>query len=109
MGWMSVLPPLVAILVVFWRKEVIVALLLAIVTSELLHTWQGGEPLIYTFVATIERIIAVFGSASNTRILVFSLLCVALLAYISVSLAALQLLLKHCCRVGLVKPNAAPA
>lgn len=82
MGWMSVLPPLVAILVVFWRKEVIVALLLAIVTSELLHTWQGGEPLIYTFVATIERIIAVFGSASNTRILVFSLMVGALLAYI---------------------------
>lgn len=82
MSWMSVIPPLVAILVVFWRKEVIVALLLAIVSSELLHTWQGGEPLLYTFVATIERIIVVFGSASNTRILVFSLMVGALLAYI---------------------------
>ncbi len=82
MSWMSVLPPLVAIIVVFWRKEVIVALLLAIVTSELLLTWQGGEPLIYTFVATIERIISVFGSAGNTRILIFSLMVGALLAYI---------------------------
>lgn len=79
---MSVIPPLVAILVVFWRKEVIVALLLAIVSSELLLTWQGGEPLLYTFVATIERIIAVFSSASNTRILIFSLMVGALLAYI---------------------------
>lgn len=82
MSWMSVLPPLVAIIVVFWRKEVIVALLLAIVTSELLLTWQGGESLVYTFVATIERIISVFGSAGNTRILIFSLMVGALLAYI---------------------------
>ncbi|KFZ27920.1 sodium:proton antiporter [Pseudidiomarina atlantica] len=82
MSWMSVLPPLVAIIVVFWRKEVIVALLLAIVTSELLLTWQGGEPLIYTFVATIERIISVFASEGNTRILIFSLLVGSLLAYI---------------------------
>src|SRR5690606_18930439 len=41
-----------------------------------------GEPLLYTFTATIERIVAVFGSASNTRILVFSLMVGALLAYI---------------------------
>lgn len=82
MSWMSVLPPLVAILVVFWRKEVIVALLLAIMTSEMLLTLQGGESILLTFTATIERIVAVFGSASNTRILVFSLMVGALLAYI---------------------------
>ncbi|OZB04760.1 MAG: sodium:proton antiporter [Idiomarina sp. 34-48-12] len=82
MSWMSVLPPLVAILVVFWRKEVIVALLLAIMTSEMLLTLQGGESVLLTFTATIERIVAVFGSASNTRILVFSLMVGALLAYI---------------------------
>lgn len=82
MSWMSVLPPLVAILVVFWRKEVIVALLLAIMTSELLLTVQSGESILLTFTATIERIVAVFGSASNTRILVFSLMVGALLAYI---------------------------
>lgn len=82
MSWMSVIPPLVAILVVFWRKEVIVALLLAIVSSELLLTVQGHESLLYTFIATIERIIAVFHSASNTRILIFSLMVGALLAYI---------------------------
>ncbi|GAB3287960.1 Na+/H+ antiporter NhaC family protein [Pseudidiomarina andamanensis] len=82
MSWMSVLPPLVAILVVFWRKEVIVALLLAIMTSELLLTVQSGESILLAFTATIERIVAVFGSASNTRILVFSLMVGALLAYI---------------------------
>ncbi|PHS60131.1 MAG: sodium:proton antiporter [Alcanivorax sp.] len=82
MSWMSVLPPLVAILVVFWRKEVIVALLLAIMTSELLLTVQSGESILLAFTATIERIVAVFGSASNTRILVFSLMVGTLLAYI---------------------------
>lgn len=82
MHWMSVLPPLVAILVVFWRKEVIGALLLAIVTSELLITLQMGDSVALTFTATIERIVAVFGSPSNTRILIFSLLVGSLLAYI---------------------------
>lgn len=82
MHWMSVLPPIVAIIVVFWRKEVIGALLLAIVTSELLLTIHTSTPIISTFTATIERIVAVFGSASNTRILLFSLLVGSLLAYI---------------------------
>ncbi|HET8817234.1 MAG TPA: Na+/H+ antiporter NhaC family protein [Pseudidiomarina sp.] len=83
MTWLSILPPLVAIIVVFWRKEVIVALLLAVFTSELLLTLQAPElSLGYAFIATLERIVGVFESPGNTRILVFSLLVGALLAYI---------------------------
>lgn len=83
MTWLSILPPLVAIIVVFWRKEVIVALLLAVFTSELLLTLQAPElSLGYAFIATLERIVSVFESPGNTRILVFSLLVGALLAYI---------------------------
>ncbi len=82
MSWLSVLPPLVAIIVVFWRKEVIVALLLAIFTSELILTWQNANPIWWSVAATIERVVAVFNSAGNTRILVFSLMVGALLAYV---------------------------
>ena len=36
MDWVSIIPPLVAILVVFWKKEVIMALLLAVLSAEAL-------------------------------------------------------------------------
>jgi len=81
-GWWTVLPPLVAILIVLWRKEVILALFCAIVTSEILlqisgHAYVPGLGML----AGIDRITGVFASASNTRLLVFSLLIGVLLAY----------------------------
>lgn len=87
--WLTLLPPLLAIFVVFWRKEVILALLIALFCSELLlllHTglgvWQaagmGG-------IETLERIIRVFESPGNSRILLFSLMVGALLAYMRAS------------------------
>lgn len=85
MDWFAIIPPLVAIIVVFWRKEVIIALLLGILSSELLLSWQNSDsaaPLWQFTGNTIERIVGVFSSASNTRILVFSLLIGALLALI---------------------------
>ncbi len=86
MGWLSILPPIVAILVVLWRKEVIVALFLAILTSELLLVSPMGWDFLMTgFLNTIERIVAVFTDAGNTRILMFSLMIGALLAFIRVS------------------------
>lgn len=36
MEWVSIIPPLVAIFVVFWKKEVIMALLLAVLSAEAL-------------------------------------------------------------------------
>ena len=36
MEWLKVLPPLVAVIIVLWKREVILALVLAIFTSEFL-------------------------------------------------------------------------
>lgn len=82
--WLSVIPPLLAIAVVLWKKEVILALVSAVVCSELLiqltRTSESTAPGGFA-IASIERIVGVFGSGGNTRILVFSLLVGALLAF----------------------------
>jgi len=83
MEWLSVIPPLVAIVVVLWRKEVILALLMAVFSSELLLAYQDHSNVVfYAFIGLIERIISVFSSPGNTRLLIFSLLIGALLAYV---------------------------
>jgi len=85
MDWLSVIPPIVAIAVVLWRREVIVALLLAIFASELLQlTFAWYSPGSAT-INTVERVVGVFNSPDNTRILIFSLMIGALLAYIRLS------------------------
>ena len=83
MEWLSVLPPIVAIVVVLWKKEVILALLAAVFTSELLLATAGDSNVIFhAFLGTIERTIAVVSSPGNARLLIFSLLIGALLAYV---------------------------
>lgn len=83
MEWLSVLPPLVAIIIVVWKKEVIMALLASVFTSELLLATQQDNIAIYqAFIGFIERIISVVSSAGNARILIFSLLIGALLSYV---------------------------
>lgn len=85
MDWLSVVPPVVAIVVVLWQKEVIVALLLAIFSAELLQnsfTWSAPGPATLN---TVERIVGVFNGPDNARLLVFSLMIGALLAFIRVS------------------------
>ncbi|HNP34733.1 MAG TPA: Na+/H+ antiporter NhaC family protein [Woeseiaceae bacterium] len=82
MSWLSVLPPIVAIVAVLWRKEVILALLLAIFTAELLQVTPGWGAPFAAFLDTIEQIVGVFGDADNARLLIFSLLIGALLAYL---------------------------
>ena len=71
--WLTLLPALVAIVVVLWRKEVILALLLSLCTAELLIyiQAQGAGPtlLLDGSIATLERIVAVTGDADNARIL----------------------------------------
>ncbi|NVK25100.1 MAG: sodium:proton antiporter [Gammaproteobacteria bacterium] len=86
--WLTVLPPLLAIAVVLWKKEVILALLVAIFSSELLIliTESQSQTAISSFaLAGIERIIGVFESGGNTRILIFSLMVGALLAFMKYS------------------------
>lgn len=77
MSWLSLLPPVLAIALAVWKREVILALLVAVFAAETLL--QDFNPLL-GFIATIERIAAVFTSIGNTQILLFSTLVGALLA-----------------------------
>lgn len=82
MHWYSVIPPIIAIVIVFWRKEVIMALIAAIVSAELLLAYQKKTEVLFTgTIGAIERVIEIVTSAGNSRILLFSVLIGALLAY----------------------------
>jgi Na+/H+ antiporter NhaC len=86
--WFTVIPPLLAIAVVLWKKEVILALLTAIFSSEFLILLNQGESLnsLAGFaISSTERIVSVFADGGNTRILIFSLLVGALLAFMRYS------------------------
>jgi len=80
--WLSVLPPIIAIAVVLWRREVILALFLAVFSAELLQQVMSLGAVPMAGLSTLERIVAVFDDKDNARILVFSLMIGALLAYI---------------------------
>lgn len=84
--WLTLIPALVAIVVVLWRKEVILALLLSLCSAELLIFLQAGQGagaglLLDGGIQTLERIVAVTKDGDNARILMFSLLVGGLLAY----------------------------
>jgi len=79
--WLSLLPAVVAIAFVLWRKEVVAALILGVFTSEyLLGVQVGNYSLFEGFIQAIERVVAVFTDAGNSRILLFSMLIGAVLA-----------------------------
>jgi tetracycline resistance efflux pump len=84
--WLTLLPATVAIAFVLWRKEVVGALILAVFTSEYMLGIQAG---IYSpfngFIQSIERVISVFTDAGNARILMFSMLIGAVLAFMRFS------------------------
>lgn len=82
MDWLSILPPIIAIFVVMWKKEVILALLLSIFSAEFLLAFNSQDSVLATPINTIERIVSTVGDAGNARILIFSLLVGALLAFI---------------------------
>ena len=78
MDWLSIAPPLVAIAVAISTRNVYWALGLAILLSEtLIAQFNPGLGLL----ASIDRIVGVFGSTGNTRILLFCLIIGALIAY----------------------------
>lgn len=86
MHWYSVLPPIIAIVIVFWRKEVILALVAAILSAEWLLAYQNKTEVLFTgTIGSIERVVEIVVSAGNSRILLFSLLIGALLAYMRYS------------------------
>ena len=78
MEWLSILPPVLAIIIAVWKREVILALLVAIFTSE----WLLSGSLILGFVNSFERMIEQVADAGNARILLFSLLVGALIAFV---------------------------
>lgn len=82
MDWIVILPPVLAIAVAVWRKEVIIALVLALFFSEIIIA--GWNPAA-GFAGAVDRIVAVFDSPGNTRVLLFSLVVGALIEYIQVS------------------------
>lgn len=82
MEWLSLIPPVLAIGVAIWKREVILALLLALWASETLLL--AFNPL-QGFLASIERTINIIADTDNARILLFSLLIGALLAFIKES------------------------
>jgi len=77
MDWLVILPPLVAVLVAVWKREVLLALVVALFTAEFINT--GFNPL-SAFLASVNHMTAVFTSSGNTEILLFSLIIGALLA-----------------------------
>ena len=87
--WITVIPPLLAVAIVLWKKEVILALLTAVFSSEFLillnNKGDDSNSLASFAIAGIERIVNVFSDGGNTRILIFSLLVGALLAFMRYS------------------------
>ncbi|MGK7369618.1 MAG: Na+/H+ antiporter NhaC family protein, partial [Candidatus Halalkalibacterium sp. M3_1C_030] len=82
MDWIVILPAILAIAIAVWRKEVIIALILALFFSEVMIAgWNPASG----FAGAIDRIVAVFESPGNTRVLLFSLIVGALIEYIQVS------------------------
>ncbi|NCP65559.1 MAG: sodium:proton antiporter [Paraglaciecola sp.] len=79
----SIIPPIVAILVVFWKKEVTLALLLAILSAEFIILFSAPESSVWMApINTIEQIVTIISDPGNARVLLFSLLVGALLAFI---------------------------
>jgi Na+/H+ antiporter NhaC len=75
----TLLPPFLAIAIALWKREVILALLASMFCAEVILL-DGN--LIAAFPAMLERIVAVFADAGNTRILIFSLLIGGLIALV---------------------------
>lgn len=87
--WMTLIPAVVAIAVVLWRKEVIVALVLSLFSAELLLLIKGGSSLVGAStlgaVNTLEAMTTVLTDPGNARLLLFALMVGALMAYMRYS------------------------
>jgi len=85
MEWLSILPPIIALIIVLWQREVILALITALISSEILHAIKGEAGMMASIgsglIGTLEAMVNAMSSASNSRILIFSLLVGALIAF----------------------------
>lgn len=81
-AWYSVLPPVLAIVLAMWTKQVILALFAGIwIGYALLH---GMNPIV-GFTAGLDGVIAVFADGSDARVLLFALIIGSLIATIEYS------------------------
>jgi len=78
-GLISLLPPVIAIGLALWTRQVFLSLLIGIWIGFVILA--GGNPLTGTF-ETINGLVAVFEDAGNTRIIIFTLVVGALIALI---------------------------
>lgn len=78
-AWYSVLPPILAILLAIWTKQVLLALFAGIWMG---YTLLNGMNPLAGFTGGLDGVIAVFGDAGDARVLLFALIIGALIATI---------------------------
>ena len=79
LGWLSVLPPLLAIALAIWSRQVILSLFAGIwLGFTLLNGWNPLSGV----AASLDGIVNVFSDAGDTRVLIFTLLVGSLIATI---------------------------
>ena len=78
-GWYSILPPVIAIILAIWSKQVILSLFAGIWMG---FTLLSGFNPITGIANSIDGLIDVLSDASNTRVLMFTLLIGSLIATI---------------------------
>ncbi|MGH2569254.1 MAG: Na+/H+ antiporter NhaC family protein [Bacteroidota bacterium] len=75
-GWLSILPPVLAIVLAIWTRQVFISLFLGIWSGWMILS--GGDP-VAGFGSAIQACIDVFKDAGNTRVIIFSSLIGALI------------------------------
>ena len=81
-SWYSILPPIIAIVLAIWTKQVILSLFAGIWMG---FTLMNGFNPLTGFTAGVDGLIDVFGEAGNTRVIIFTLLIGSLIATIEYS------------------------
>lgn len=81
-NWYSILPPVVAIILAIWSKQVILSLFAGIWMG--FSLLNGFNPLV-GFAEGLDGVINVFGDPGNSRVLIFTLLIGSLIATIEQS------------------------
>lgn len=81
-GWLSLIPPVVAIGLALWTRQVFLSLLAGIWVGFVILA--GGNPFTGTL-STLEGLVKVFADAGNTRIILFTLIVGALIALLQKS------------------------
>jgi len=78
-SWYSILPPIIAIILAIWTKQVILSLFAGIWMG---FTLMSGFNPLAGFTAGVDGLIHVFSEAGDTRVIIFTLLIGSLIATI---------------------------